>query len=513
MIYRIEVAEKDGFSDPLASSIKKDIEDLGFKKKIKDLRTVQVYLLEGELKDRDALRISEELLTDPITQNYSFQNPVLEGWEKKCRIVEVAYNPGVMDPVEESAKKAILDLGIPGIRTVRTAKKYLIKGALSHTDIHSIAEKILHNKVIQYYVKGKSEIPPEPPAYQFNLKRINLLGASSTKLKKISKEGHLFLSLEEMRAIKRYFKKLKRNPTDCELDTIAQTWSEHCKHKTFRGLIEFEGKPIDDLLKKTVMRVTEELKKPWCVSVFKDNSGIIRFDYKYNVCFKVETHNHPSALEPYGGAGTGIGGVIRDPLGTGLGAKPIVNTDVFCFGSPNYSYKKLPKGTIHPKRVMKGVVAGVRDYGNRMGIPTSNGAVLFDDNYVGNPLVFCGNVGILPKNKSFKRARRGDLIIVVGGRTGRDGIHGATFSSGELTVESETLSGSCVQIGNPIQEKKMTDTILKARDLNLYNAITDCGAGGLSSAVGEMGEELGAEVYLAKVPLKYKGLNYTEIWI
>jgi len=337
--------------------------------------------------------------------------------------------------------------------------------------------------------------------------------ANDKELMRLSKEGQLFLSLDEMRAIKDHFKKLGRNPTDIELETVAQTWSEHCKHKTFRGIIEYEGHTIDNLLKNTVMRVTKELNKPWCVSVFKDNSGIIRFDEENDVCFKVETHNHPSALEPYGGAGTGIGGVIRDPLGTGLGAKPIVNTDVFCFGRPDLPYNKLPKGAIHPKRIMKGVVSGVRDYGNRMGIPTSNGAVLFDDNFVGNPLVFCGNVGILPKGMAFKEVHNGDLVVVVGGRTGRDGIHGATFSSGELTVESETVSGSCVQIGNPIQEKKVTDTLLKARDLGLYNSVTDCGAGGLSSAVGEMGEESGAEIYLEKVPLKYKGLSYTEIWI
>jgi phosphoribosylformylglycinamidine synthase len=262
------------------------------------------------------------------------------------------------------------------------------------------------------------------------------------------------------------------------------------------------------------MKVTKELNKPWCVSVFKDNSGVIRFDDKHNICFKVETHNHPSALEPFGGANTGIGGVIRDPLGTGLGAKPILNTDVFCFAPPDYPFRKVPIGTLHPKRIMKGVVSGVRDYGNKMGIPTVNGAILFHEGFIGNPLVYCGTVGIMPKEKSFKKPpREGDLIVVVGGRTGRDGIHGATFSSGELTRESEKISSGAVQIGNPIQEKKMVDTILQARARNLYSAITDCGAGGLSSAVGEMGESLGAEVCLEKVPLKYAGLSYTEIWI
>ncbi|HUV38408.1 MAG TPA: phosphoribosylformylglycinamidine synthase subunit PurL, partial [Planctomycetota bacterium] len=278
-------------------------------------------------------------------------------------------------------------------------------------------------------------------------------------------------------------------------------------------IIEYEGETIDNLLKHTVVRVTEELDKPWCVSVFKDNAGVIRFTEKNHVCFKVETHNHPSAIEPYGGAGTGIGGVIRDPMGTGMGAKPIANTDVFCFGRPDMKREDVPKGALHPKRVMKGVVAGVRDYGNRMGIPTVNGAVLFDDRFVGNPLVYCGNLGLIPVGMDRKRARKGDLIIVVGGRTGRDGIHGATFSSAELTQESETVSSGAVQVGNPIVEKKMLDVLLTARDRGLYTCITDCGAGGLSSAVGEMGEHLGAEVHLERVPLKYKGLAYWEIWI
>src|SRR3989338_8335400 len=473
MFCRVEVKEKDGFYDAVGESVKKDIIDLGFKNKVKKVRFVYVYLLEGDINESEVKKISEELLIDPVTQEYAIKgNAALE---KEFKVVEVAYNPGVMDPVEDSAKKAIQDIGINGVRTVNTAKKYLLKGRLTNNEIHSIAEKVLYNKVIQHIVKGASTIYPEPPPYQFKPVNINILKASDKKLKDISKIGQLFLNLEEMRTIQKYFRKLKRNPTDCELETLAQTWSEHCKHKTFRGKIEYFEKGflrhcIDNLLKSTVMKVTEELNRPWCVSVFKDNSGIIRFDEKYNVCFKVETHNHPSALEPYGGAGTGVGGVIRDSLGTGLGAKPIINTDVFCFGPPDYPYKRLPKGVLHPKRVMKGVVAGVRDYANRMGIPTSNGAVLFDERFVGNPLVFCGNVGILPKEKSLKKAKKGDLAVVVGGRTGRDGIHGATFSSGELTHKSQELSGSAVQIGNAITEKKMTDAILEDRKSTRLNS-------------------------------------------
>ncbi len=520
MFWRIEVGEKKGFYDAVGAGVKRDTADLGLGKKVSEVRFIQVYLLDGDIEKSQAKKICEDLLIDPITQSYSLNGKVFD--EAKFRVIEVAYNPGVMDPVEESAGKAILDLGIKGLRTIKTAKKYLIRGNLTPKEIDFISENILYNKVIQHAVKGSSIIQPEPSPYQFSLKVVEMSGASDKRLKEISKRGQLFLSVEEMKTIKKYFKKLGRNPTDCELETIAQTWSEHCKHKTFRGKIEYRvRKPgardkiekINNLLKSTIMKVTKELNKPWCVSVFHDNSGIIRFDENNNICFKVETHNHPSALEPYGGAGTGIGGVIRDPLGTGLGAKPIINTDVFCFGPPGIPRKKLPKGVLHPKRIMKGVVAGVRDYGNRMGIPTSNGAVLFDENFIGNPLVFCGNVGIMPRKMSFKKVYKGDLVVVAGGRTGRDGIHGATFSSGELTHESKGESGSAVQIGNPIQEKKLTDTILEARDRGLYNAITDCGAGGLSSAVGEMGEELGAEVHLDKVPLKYKGLRYDEIWI
>ncbi|MEW6102126.1 MAG: phosphoribosylformylglycinamidine synthase subunit PurL [Candidatus Omnitrophota bacterium] len=539
MSWKIEVRDKPGIFDAVGEGIKKDILDLGIKT-IQKVSFSQIYIIEGSLSEEQIRLICRELLADRISQDY-----ILEVTKPPSRqatsefVIEVAYNPGVMDPVETSTLKGIRDLGIESATSVKTAKKYVIKGKLSSQELLTISEKLLCNKLIQHIVKqptayGLSPITSEIN-YQFNLIKVSLLNASDKELQKISKDGQLFLNLKEMLQIKKYFQKLRRNPTDCELETVAQTWSEHCWHKTFRGKIKYaekirnpnsetrnrsktqntklKTKKIDNLLKSTIMKVTKELNKPWCVSVFKDNSGVIRFDDKYNVCFKVETHNHPSALEPFGGANTGIGGVIRDPLGTGLGAKPILNTDVFCFGEPDYPFSGLTKGTLHPKRVMKGVVSGVRDYGNKMGIPTVNGAILFHERFVGNPLVYCGTVGIMPKNKSFKEAKTGDLIVVVGGRTGRDGIHGATFSSGELTHESETISSGAVQIGNPIQEKKMVDTILQARDKNLYNAITDCGAGGLSSAVGEMGEDLGAEVYLERVPLKYSGLSYMEIWI
>ncbi len=360
---------------------------------------------------------------------------------------------------------------------------------------------------------------------------------------------------------------------------------------------------IDNLLKRTVAAATFELIEDgvdWTLSVFKDNAGIIAFDDDHAVCIKVETHNHPSAIEPYGGAATGIGGCIRDVIGTGLAAKPIANTDVFCVAYPGHfaaegdeatkarsdegdragsaanppwgpaapapgggppppapapppnppSLRRsaapslLPTGCLPPKRILTEVVAGVRDYGNRMGIPTLNGAVYFDDRYVGNPLVFCGCVGILPRDRTEGAAAPGDLIVALGGRTGRDGIHGATFSSAELTDTHADEFSHAVQIGNAIEEKRVLDAILRARDWEsdeatkarsdegahalegetpsslrrsvarpLFHAITDCGAGGFSSAVGEMGEKIGAEVHLENAPLKYDGLSYTEIWI
>ncbi|HUW57332.1 MAG TPA: phosphoribosylformylglycinamidine synthase subunit PurL [Planctomycetota bacterium] len=511
-VWRIEVAARADLLDPAGEAVKSDIADLGVMG-VSSVRFVRVFFVRTAEPRTRVLKIATELLSDPICDEYAVGRHVIES-RPGVSVVEVVRKPGVMDPVEASTLKGIADMGYR-CGEVHTARRYLLSGKLSHDQLVLIAEKILANPSIeQYYVDGDS--PSERPRvkpYRFKLVTVPVRDMSDDDLADLTIRAQLYLSLEEMQEIRRYYRRLRRDPTDVELETLAQTWSEHCVHKTFRGLIEYEGETIDNLLKCTVMRVTEELGKPWCVSVFKDNAGVIEFDGRNHVCFKVETHNHPSAIEPYGGAGTGIGGVIRDPMGTGLGGKPIANTDVFCFGRPDMKMEDVPKGALHPKRVMKGVVAGVRDYGNRMGIPTVNGAVLFDDRFVGNPLVYCGTVGLIPVGKAHKRPRKGDLIIVVGGRTGRDGIHGATFSSAELTQESETVSSGAVQIGNPIVEKKMLDVLLVARDRGLYTCITDCGGGGLSSAVGEMGEKLGVEVHLERVPLKYKGLQYWEIWI
>ncbi|MGE0268818.1 MAG: phosphoribosylformylglycinamidine synthase subunit PurL [Candidatus Omnitrophota bacterium] len=525
MTWRIEITNKPGVFDTLGEGVQKSIQDLGINT-ISRVEVDRIYNIEGNLSEAAMEKVCRDLLTDPMTQAYhyilseNYRNPAPQDG---FHAVEIAFNPGVMDPVEESTIKGIRDLNAGDVQTVSTARKYKLFGPLSQEKMAVIVDKVLSNKIIQHVTDPAhpKTIHISPKDKSFDLVLVDLIEASDAQLMKISREGQLFLNIHEMKTIANHFKKLQRNPTDCELETLAQTWSEHCFHKTFRGNIDFEyeengklkTKKIKNLLKSTIVKATFEINKPWCVSVFHDNAGVIKFDRESNVCFKVETHNHPSALEPFGGANTGIGGVIRDILGTGLGAKPICNTDIFCFARPDTPFNELPAGTLHPKRVMKGVVDGVRDYGNKMGIPTVNGAIVFDQRFIGNPLVYCGCVGIIPKNKVKKQVRKGDLIVVAGGKTGRDGIHGATFSSGELTTESETISSGAVQIGDPIQEKKVLDALLKARDLDLYNAITDCGAGGLSSAVGEMGKDTGARVDLDAVPLKYQGLRYMEIWI
>ncbi|MDD3374393.1 MAG: phosphoribosylformylglycinamidine synthase subunit PurL [Candidatus Omnitrophica bacterium] len=528
MIWRVEIKDKESVFDAVGQAVACDIQDLGITS-ISKVLVEQVFLIDGQIASKEIHKICRELLVDPVVQDYvCFQEttPSLSKFEQKdFKTVEIAYNPGVMDPVEKSTLKGIKDLGIMNVSSVRTAKKYLLFGKPTEKELDIIIKRILSNKLIQHVVDHSSKTSKltKKIKEKKDIKAVvvDILNLKDEDLLKLSQKGQLFLNLNEMREIQKYFRKLKRNPTDCEVETIAQTWSEHCHHKTFRGDIEYthieNGKKktsmIRNLLKSTIVKATYEINAPWCVSVFHDNSGVIKFDKDSHVCFKVETHNHPSALEPFGGANTGIGGVIRDSLGTGLGAKPICNTDIFCFASPEMSFEDLPEGSLHPKRVMKGVVNGVRDYGNKMGIPTVNGSILFDERFVGNPLVYCGTVGILPKDKVEKEANKGDLIVSLGGRTGRDGIHGATFSSGELTEESETVSSGAVQIGDPIQEKKTLDVLLQARDQNLYTSITDCGAGGFSSAVGEMAEKLGCRVDLDKAPTKYDGLTYEEIWI
>jgi len=348
----------------------------------------------------------------------------------------------------------------------------------------------------------------------FELYEIELLESDMQQLTLISEEMGLALNLEEMMTIKEYFAQKSRNPTDVELQTLGQTWSEHCFHKTFKGtVVTPEGKKIDSLFKTYIAKATLELKKPWCISVFEDNAGIVQFQGDVAVAAKVETHNHPSAIEPFGGAATGTGGVIRDVLG--VWADPIACTDVLGFGPLDYDFTKLPAGIKHPKYVFRGVVGGIGSYGNNMGIPTVNGAIYFDESYTGNVVVYCGCIGTLPKKKYVKNAKSGHHLVLAGGRTGRDGIHGVTFASLELTEKSEEVSRPAVQIANPIEEEKLKRAIIKIRDQELASSITDLGGGGLSSALGEAAHKYrcGANVELEKVPLKYLNIPPWEIYI
>ncbi|MCA9077179.1 MAG: phosphoribosylformylglycinamidine synthase subunit PurL [Planctomycetaceae bacterium] len=521
MLWEVEIHPAEGQTDREGSRIAEEAKDVGAMS-IHEVRTARSYLIEGEMTEQNDSTSAAALLADGIVERCVVR-PLPAESSNGATLINVLFKPGVTDNVGATATRALKDLGL-NVERVATCRKYWVNADATEEDVSRLATKVLANDSIERVIRGPLPLTSIAVGgdYTFSLQTTHIRELPDAELSRLSKVGQLYLSLAEMQTIQRYFVDLGREPTDVELETIAQTWSEHCSHKTLAGRIAYRDengeRHFDNMLKETVFAATQTIREQlgdddWCVSVFKDNAGIVTFDDKQDVCIKVETHNHPSALEPYGGANTGIGGVIRDPIGTGMGARPVCNTDVFCFAPPDTPHDSLPPGVLHPKTVMQGVVAGVRDYGNRMGIPTVNGAVYFDERYLGNPLVYCGNVAMIPKGMSEKRVVPGDFIVAVGGRTGRDGIHGATFSSAELTHESEDLSGGAVQIGNAITEKMLLDVILEARDKGLYNAITDCGAGGFSSAVGEMGEETGAEVWLDKAPLKYSGLTYTEIWI
>jgi phosphoribosylformylglycinamidine synthase len=363
------------------------------------------------------------------------------------------------------------------------------------------------------------------------------LELSDDELIELSRQKLLALTLEEMHAVRDYFRdpaiiaarkkhNLGTDPTDVELEVIAQTWSEHCKHKIFNATIDYsEVKPgeegnshnlkIKSLYKTYIQGPTKELakKRTDLLSVFKDNSGVVRWDDNTAVCFKVETHNSPSALEPYGGALTGILGVNRDILGTGLGAKPIFNTDVFCFAYPRGDLPQRPK-LLPAATILNGVRKGVEDGGNKSGIPTINGGIFFDPAYRAKPLVFCGTGGILPLSVHGrvayeKHTNCGDTIVMAGGRVGKDGVHGATFSSESMHEGSPV---SAVQIGDPFTQKRLLDFVIEARDAGLITGLTDNGAGGLSSSIGEMATITnGATLVLDDVPTKYPGLADWEI--
>ncbi|HBY96178.1 MAG TPA: phosphoribosylformylglycinamidine synthase I [Chloroflexi bacterium] len=526
-----------------------------------DCRLARLYFLRGDLTAEAIKALGQHLLADPVTERYvvlSLENnegqpgradalsiiPERGGNSQSAEhFIDVTLLPGVTDPAAENLVRAAHLLGVTALDRAATGQRYHLRGSLSACELQRLAVELFSNPVIQRF---SIDCPIAPPFFPFRpademVEVIPLRAADDQALLTISATRRLALDLAEMQAIRSYFQEEDRDPTDAELEMLAQTWSEHCVHKTFKALITYTGpapgappdaqpvvQTIDGLLRTYIRSATEQVARPWVHSAFVDNAGLIAFDERWDLAFKVETHNHPSALEPFGGANTGVGGVVRDILG--VSARPIANTDVLCFGPPELPETALPAGVLHPRRVADGVIHGIEDYGNKMGIPTVNGAILYHPGYTANPLVFCGCLGLLPRGSHPSTPQPGDLIVVIGGRTGRDGLRGATFSSMAMDQTTGEIAGSAVQIGHPIHEKQVLEVVLRARDdrrgsptacletretppKRLYNAITDCGAGGLSSAVGEMGRELGARVQLETVPLKYPGLRPWEIWL
>ncbi len=543
MTYRVEIGLKAGIRDARGERIRRRITD-DLKIPVESVVTIDGYTFDAALSKEEVEKIASGPFLDPIIQEFSLGKPMPHDFDWA---IEVGYKPGVTDNVGRTAREAIelfLQRKFEPHEAVYTSVLYLIKGKLAQEQAERIATGLLANTLIQRFtIQDRSSwdreagtglsVPRVTGKKEGRIVSVNLR-RSDEELMRLSSERVLALSLEEMKALRDYAQDPKvgecrkkaglgEDLTDCEVEALAQTWSEHCKHKIFNSWIEYrneEGKvqSIDSLFDTFIKRSTEEIRKAmgtqdWCVSVFKDNAGVIRFNQDWNLVFKVETHNSPSALDPYGGALTGIVGVNRDPFGTGKGAKLIFNVDTFCFAPPDYD-KPLPPRLLHPKRVYEGVREGVEHGGNKSGIPTVNGSIVFDERYAGKPLVYCGTGGIMPRNilgepSHEKRAEPGDFIVMTGGRIGKDGIHGATFSSEELHEESPT---SAVQIGDPITQKRMTDFLLRARDLGLYHAITDNGAGGLSSSIGEMARDCnGCRVHLERAPLKYAGLDPWEI--
>jgi phosphoribosylformylglycinamidine synthase len=545
MTARIEVQCKPGVADASGEAIKKRIAaDLGLR--LDAVRTVDIYAIDKNL-DRQALeRCRLEIFTDPLTQESSLDRPLARGFDW---IVEVGFLPGVTDNVGNTSREAIRDLlklDFGPDENVYSSRQYLLSGPLGENEAAAVSAW-LHNPLIERVERKSRDQFERDGGLSGRVPRVALspsdrideidLEVPDEELGKLGREGvldhiedgreirrgPLAMELEALHAVRDYFRKEGRKPTDVELEALAQTWSEHCKHTIFAARLD----EIDSLFKTYIKAATREVReglgaRDFCVSVFSDNSGVIRLDDDYDVCYKVETHNSPSALDPYGGAITGIVGVNRDPMGTGQGARLIVNMYGFCFGDPYFSGELLFRGRgrrnpiLHPKTIFEGVRRGVEHGGNKSGIPTPSGFIFFDHRYMGKPLVFVGTVGLMPhclngKGSWEKQARPGDQVVMAGGRVGKDGIHGATFSSESL---HEGSPASAVQIGDPITQKKMHDAQLEARDLALYRSVTDNGAGGLSSSVGEMAREAGGvSVELDQVPIKYAGLLPYEIWI
>ncbi len=542
MISRIYVIPK--LVGAHTKGLQKSFNNLGLSGKVTDVNLFDSYLINAHLNEAQ-LEQSAKALVNSKLENYSINQ--LPQMATSSYVLEIGFAPGVTDNVAHTVMETLSDLlhySFEGGEAVYTSKIFLITGDITLADVNNIALSLCNPLIERFYIKQvdadlkKNGLPLHVPEVVLPKKKevivVPILNANDDELVKIGKEGildpdgtrrgPLALDLESMKVIQKFFKSLKRNPTDIELESLAQTWSEHCKHTIFANSIDDIK---DGLYKAYIKKATNDIrkakgKKDFCLSVFSDNAGGIIFDDKYMVSHKVETHNSPSALDPFGGAITGIVGVNRDTIGFGMGAKPIANVYGFCFGYPDdkrelFKDKKLKVKMLPPARIIDGVIQGINAGGNCSGIPTVHGFTKFDERYRGKPLVFAGTIGLIPrivngKNAVEKKAQPGDYIVVVGGKVGLDGIHGATFSS---VVLDSASPATAVQIGDPITQKKLSDAIVKeARDRNLYNSITDNGAGGISCSVAEMAKECGgAVVDIEKVPLKYPGLSPWQIWI
>ncbi|MCX7680271.1 MAG: AIR synthase-related protein, partial [Spirochaetes bacterium] len=538
--YRIEVYGK--IPDPRRDVIFKKLQKLQYRVTAVDV--TDNYLLNVPFSRAQAEEIAK-LLVQPVIQSFTINEPYVP--ENFDFAIEIGFLPGVTDNVANTVRQTIEDrfnCSLNPERSVFTTMTYFIAGNLTRDDVMNIASEFYNPLIQRAKILSKNEyldlggMGREIPVVHLD-ERIEVdevdLTVLPEELVRLGKEGipnpdgtrrgPLALDMASLEVIKDYFlNKEKRNPTDIELESIAQTWSEHCKHTIFAAKLDDIGDGIfKAYIREATLKIRKEKgEKDFCVSVFVDNSGGIEFDENYVITDKVETHNSPSALDPFGGAITGIVGVNRDTIGFGLGAKPIANRYGFCFADPCdtrplYRDKNPESCLLLPRRIMEGVIHGVNVGGNCSGIPTPQGFIYFDERYKGKPLVFVGTVGIMPKEVNgkkvyLKRAMPGDNIVMVGGRVGKDGIHGATFSSEALSSGSPATA---VQIGDPITQKKLSDALVKeARDRGLYHSITDNGAGGLSCSVAEMAREAGGfEVDLDRVPLKYPGLAPWQIWV
>ena len=525
----------------------KSLSSMFSKKKLTKLKIVEVYNFSQILKQIDFDK-AVSILCNPISQKYidfDNTNSILKEFGKFKWVVEVSFLPGVTDNLGNTVKEIILEnlkYNYPRFSTgsalfflIDTKDKKIIEKIASEVSnplIHNInifsytnfIKKIHSLKKVDFNVQlSKKSYLKKDINLNITDEEIALIGKQGILEKNQIRRGTLGLNIESLRIIQNYFNKKKRNPTDLEIETLAQTWSEHCKHKIFSSpLDEIKEGIFNAYIRGATKKIIEKRKDNFCVSLFSDNAGGVGFDADWIICHKVETHNTPSALDPFGGAITGIIGVNRDCLGFGKGAKPIANTYAYYFAFPHKNYnlfrqKNKENPMLSARLIAKGVIAGVRVGGNCSGIPTSQGTVFFHDDYAGKPLVFCGTVGIIPRKikgqlSHNKKAKPGDNILMVGGRVGKDGIHGATFSSEGLDPNSPVTA---VQIGDPITQKKFSDVIIRElRKKNLYSSITDNGAGGLSSSVGEMAKESGGFIInLEKIPLKYEGLYPWQIWI